>query len=54
MENQPTGGTCSLPVGLTRKVGHKNYIFSTYDSHSQLHEAIRVVKDTVKQNWDIF
>ena len=34
----------AVACGFNPEGGTKNYIFSTYDSHSQLHEAIRVVK----------
>ena len=33
----------AVACGFNPEGGTKNYIFSTYDSHSQLHEAIRVV-----------
>lgn len=39
--NSPEGGT-------------KNYSFSTYDSHSELYDAMRVVRGSRKARWGYF
>lgn len=41
----------AVACGFNPEGGTKNYIFSTYDSHSQLHEAIRVVKGYRQAKW---
>mgnify|MGYP000507840400 CR=1 FL=1 len=44
----------AVACGFNPEGGTKNYIFSTYDSHSQLHEAIRVVKGYRQAKWGYF
>ena len=40
--------------GFNPEGGTKNYNFSTYDSHSDLHDAIRLVKGYKKAGWGYF
>ena len=40
--------------GFNPEGGTKNYNFSTYDSHSALHDAIRLVKGYKKAGWGYF
>lgn len=40
--------------GFNPEGGTKNYVFSTYDSHSELCDAIRIAKGYRKENGDIF
>ena len=40
--------------GFNPEGGTKNYSFSTYDSHSRLHEAIKVSKGYRKAKWGYF
>ena len=40
--------------GFNPEGGTKNYNFSTYDSHSDLHDAIRLVKGYKKVGWGYF
>ncbi len=40
--------------GFNPEGGTKNYNFSTYDSHSDLHDAIRLVKGYRKAGWGYF
>lgn len=40
--------------GFNPEGGTKNYVFSTYDSHSELCDAIRIAKGYRKEKWDIF
>lgn len=40
--------------GFNPEGGTKNYNFSTYDSHSNLHDAIRLVKGYRKAGWGYF
>ncbi len=40
--------------GFNPEGGTKNYNFSTYDSHSNLHDAIRLVKGYRKSGWGYF
>jgi len=44
----------AVSYGFNPEGGTKNYSFSTYDSHSQLHEAIRVSKGFRKAKWGYF
>ncbi|MBQ9990970.1 MAG: AAA family ATPase [Lachnospiraceae bacterium] len=44
----------AIACGFNPEGGTKNYSFSTYDSHSQLHEAIRVSKGFRKAKWGYF
>ena len=40
--------------GFNPEGGTKNYNFLTYDSHSNLHDAIRLVKGYRKAGWRYF
>ena len=44
----------AVAYGFNPEGGTKNYSFSTYDSHSQLHEAIRVSRGYRKAKWGYF
>ncbi len=44
----------AVAYGFNPEGGTKNYSFSTYDSHSQLHEAIQVSKGYRKAKWGYF
>ena len=44
----------AVAYGFNPEGGTKNYSFSTYDSHSQLHEAIRLIKGRFKPGWGYF
>ena len=44
----------AVAYGFNPEGGTKNYSFSTYDSHSRLHEAIRVSKGYRKAKWGYF
>ena len=44
----------AVAYGFNPEGGTKNYSFSTYDSHSQLHEAIRFSKGYRKAEWGYF
>ena len=44
----------AVAYGFNPEGGTKNYSFSTYDSHSQLYEAIRVSKGFPKAKWGYF
>lgn len=44
----------AVAYGFNPEGGTRNYSFSTYDSHSQLHEAIRVSKGFRKAKWGYF
>lgn len=44
----------ALSYGFNPEGGTKNYKFSTYDSHSELCEAIRVVRGYQKSQWGYF
>ena len=41
-------------MDLIQKVERKNYVFSTHDTHSELCDAIRVVKGYRKEKLGIF
>ncbi len=40
--------------GFNPEGGTRNYSFSTYDSHSELHEALRITKGFRKARWGYF
>lgn len=44
----------AVAYGFNPEGGTKNYSFSTYDSHSHLHEALRVSKGFRKAKWGYF
>ncbi|MDO4168902.1 MAG: AAA family ATPase [Lachnospiraceae bacterium] len=44
----------AISYGFNPEGGTKNYLFSTYDSHSELHEAMTVSKSYRKPNWGYF
>ena len=44
----------AVAYGFNPEGGTKNYNFSTYDSHSDLHEAIRLGKGAYKPEWSYF
>ena len=44
----------AVAYGFNPEGGTKNYNFSTYDSHSQLHEAMRLIKGRFKPGWGYF
>lgn len=44
----------AVAYGFNPEGGTKNYSFSTYDSHSQLHQAMRLVKGVRKAKWGYF
>ncbi|MCM1044992.1 MAG: AAA family ATPase [Candidatus Gastranaerophilales bacterium] len=44
----------AVAYGFNPEGGTKNYSFSTYDSHSRLHEAVRVVKGYRRAKWGYF
>ena len=44
----------AVAYGFNPEGGTKNYSFSTYDSHSQLHDAVRIVKGRFKPGWGYF
>ena len=44
----------AVAYGFNPEGGTKNYSFSTYDSHSQLHEAMRLIKGRFKPGWGYF
>jgi len=44
----------AVACGFNPEGGTKNYNFSTYDSHSNLHEAIRLGKGAYKPEWSYF
>jgi len=43
----------AVNYGFNPEGGTKNYCFSTYDSHSELCEAIKLNKGINKRGWDI-
>ena len=43
-----------MAYGFNPEGGTKNYSFSTYDSHSQLFEAVRLIKGVCKPKWGYF
>lgn len=44
----------AVAYGFNPEGGTKNYSFSTYDSHSELHDAIRLSKGIHKSGWGYF
>ena len=44
----------AVAYGFNPEGGTKNYSFSTYDSHSELHDAIRLSKGIHKPGWGYF
>ena len=44
----------AVAYGFNPEGGTKNYSFSTYDSHSQLHDAMRIIKGRFKPGWGYF
>lgn len=44
----------AVAYGFNPEGGTKNYVFSTYDSHSELCNAIRISKGYRKTNWGYF
>lgn len=44
----------AIASGFNPEGGTKNYSFSTYDSHSELYDAIRVVRGSKKARWGYF
>ena len=44
----------AVASGFNPEGGTKNYSFSTYDSHSELHEAVRLVRGTRRASWGYF
>ncbi|WP_369351133.1 AAA family ATPase [Streptococcus hillyeri] len=40
--------------GFNAEGGSRNYRFSTYDSHSELHEAVRLKRGVKKSSWGYF
>ena len=44
----------AVAYGFNPEGGTKNYSFSTYDSHSQLYESIKVSKGFRKAKWGYF
>ena len=44
----------AIACGFNPEGGTKNYSFSTYDSHSELCDAIRVVRGSRKDRWGYF
>ena len=44
----------AIACGFNPEGGTKNYSFSTYDSHSELYDAIRVVRGSRKARWGYF
>ena len=44
----------AVAYGFNPEGGSKNYNFSTYDSHSELHSALRLTKGYRKPAWSYF
>lgn len=44
----------AVAYGFNPEGGTKNYSFSTYDSHSQLHKAVRISKGYRRAKWGYF
>lgn len=44
----------AVAYGFHAEGGTRNYYFSTFDSHSELHDAIRLIKGTKKPRGDYF
>ena len=44
----------AIAAGFNPEGGSKNYSFSTYDSHSELHDARIVIRGTRREQWGFF
>ena len=44
----------AISAGFNPEGGSKNYNFSTYDSHSELHDALTVIRGTRREKWGFF
>ena len=44
----------AIACGFNPEGGTKNYRFSTYDSHSELYEAIRLIRGDRREGWGYF
>ncbi len=44
----------AVAYGFNPEGGTLNYSFSTYDSHSELHDALRLVRSFNKAKWGYF
>ena len=44
----------AIAYGFNPEGGTKNYSFSTFDSHSELYQAIRLFRGPVKTQWGYF
>ena len=44
----------AVSYGFNPEGGTKNYSFSTFDSHSELHQAIRLFRGPVRTQWGYF
>ena len=44
----------AVAYGFNPEGGTRNYRFSTFDSHSELHDAVRVVRGPKKAKWGYF
>ena len=44
----------AVSYGLNPEGGSMNYNFSTYDSHSELHEAVTLIKGYRRSKWEYF
>lgn len=44
----------AVAAGFNPEGGTKNYAFSTYDSHSELHEAITLTRGSKREKWGYF
>ena len=44
----------AIAAGFNPEGGSKNYSFSTYDSHSELHDALTVIRGTRREQWGFF
>lgn len=44
----------AVSYGFSAEGGSKNYSFSTYDSHSELHYAIKMSRGFLKPSWSYF
>lgn len=44
----------AVAAGFNPEGGTKNYSFSTFDSHSELHDAVRLIRSPYKPEWGFF
>jgi predicted ATPase len=44
----------AVASGFNLEGGSRNYSFSTYDSHSELYDALKIIKSMRHQNWGYF